>query len=334
VLYWVGVGLPTVITALLALALYGWIRERQLPPPPGPFPVGRATFDWTDFGGPTVVVWYPAEKPSRDSVAAYMPGLFGDEMLRGRGPFSQRLGFLTDRAYPAGTLRGIRPPLPLVIWSPDWGLQPTAYAVLAEDLASRGYVVMGAGPSDSTGPKLRPARVAARVADLHTFLIRIQRLKDADVGLFSRLGTERVALVGHGVGGEASVRACAVERHCAAAVDLDGDVAGDGPVMAGPVLFLAAGHGPLPDAPAAFPRALGVRIRGLPDRHLTDEAVFFQPLAWVQQLFGQLEGVRGLRIVGAYVATFLDEHLRGATVSWLPTPRGFPKTKVEFNRDH
>lgn len=332
ILYWTGVGLPTVITVLLALMLWGWVRERQLPPPTGPYPVGRAGFDWTDFGGPAAIVWFPAEKPQKDSAADYVPGIFADQMLKGRGPFSQRIAFVRDRAYTGGTLRSLRPPLPLVVWSPDWGRQPTAYAVLAEELASRGYVVAGWSPADSTGPKQRPAQVAARVAELRAFLDRIERLHDSEVGLWQRLNVKSVALVGHGLGGEASVRVCASDARCAAAVALDADFDPAGLVDGKPTLFVNGGGAPLPANAAAFPRAVGVRVPRLPAGHFTDDAVFFQPFAWIKHLW-QVQGWRGLRIVGAYTRTFLDEHLRGAGVRWLPSPRGPYEAKLEFDRD-
>lgn len=208
------------MTILLALSLWGYIRERQLPPPHGPYPVGRTTFDWTDFGGPEVVAWFPAEKPPKDSAADYMPGLFAEDMLRDHGPFSQRLGVVRDRAYSGATLRTLRPPLPTVYLSPDWGEQPSDYAVLAEELASRGYVVVGTSPQDSAGPPDRSGRIAARTGEIQSFLERIDRLSKAGVGLWARLNTGAVGLVGHGIGGVASVRACAQDAHCAAAGSL------------------------------------------------------------------------------------------------------------------
>lgn len=314
------------------MSLWGFIRERQLPPPHGPHPVGRTTFDWTDFGGPEVVGWYPAEKPAKDSVADYMPGLFAEDMLRGHGPFSQRLGVVKDRAYSGGTLRTIRPPLPTVYLSPDWDEQPTDYAVLAEELASRGYVVVGTSPRDSAGPTGRGARIAARAAEIRSFSERIDRLSKAGVGLWARLNTGAVALIGHGIGGAASVRACAEDARCAAVVDLDGEP-GAGVALAKPVLFIVGRGATLPGDAAAFPRATGVRIRGLPGRNFTDDAVFFQPLGRLRQLFGQLDGRRGLQIVGDYTGAFLDEHLRGRPTPWLHRPAGpYDEARVELGR--
>ena len=50
-LTWIGAILPGIVAAILVFFLWGSTRDRQLPPQGGR-PVGRATFDWSDFGGP------------------------------------------------------------------------------------------------------------------------------------------------------------------------------------------------------------------------------------------------------------------------------------------
>ncbi len=97
-LTWAGAILPGIVAVVLILFLWGSTRDRQLPPHGGR-PVGRASFDWSDFGGPRLVIWYPAVPTRYDTVTAYVPGIFADDMFRGRSPFSQRVGVVKDQAY-------------------------------------------------------------------------------------------------------------------------------------------------------------------------------------------------------------------------------------------
>ena len=324
-LTWAGAILPGIVAVLLIVLLWGSTRDRQLPPHGGR-PVGRAVFDWSDFGGPRLVVWYPAVPSRYDSATVYVPGVFAAEMFRGRSPFSQRIGVVRDRAY-SGVVAAAAPSYPVVIISTAAGREPTGYAVLAEELAGHGYVVIGSSPAppdDSTPPPQRNA--AERAADIRALLDHLERHREAGEGLFARLDLKRVALLGQGVGAEASVQACTADPRCAAAVVLGGDA--PAAPIGKPVLAVLGGR------QAAAPPPAGVtvvRVRGLRGIGFTDDAVLFEP--WHDVLrFARLEidGRRGLRIVGDYVLAFLGRTLRGAPAPLLgASPPPFPEATVQ-----
>jgi dienelactone hydrolase len=142
-----------------------WLEHRsevELPPPTGPFAVGRALFDWVDDRtldalAPTpgskrellVWIWYPAAAGQSGAVlddyvpaSVRMPG--GDE----GGPLPFR--FLTrDLTKVRGhSLRGAgvspqQPSYPVVIVRAGASSDVASYSALTEDLASHGYIVVG-----------------------------------------------------------------------------------------------------------------------------------------------------------------------------------------------
>jgi len=317
-LTWIGAILPGIVAAILVFFLWGSTRDRQLPPQGGR-PVGRATFDWSDFGGPLLVIWYPAVPSRFDTATVYVPGIFADQMFHGRSPFSQRIGVVRDRAY-SGAVAAAAKSYPVVMLSAAAGREPTGYAVLAEELAGRGYVVVGsspASPDDSTPPPRRNA--AERAADIRALLSDLERHRDAGEGLFARLDLRHVAFVGQGVGAEASLQACAADARCAAAVALGGPVPARS--IGRPVLAVLGG-GP---AAAPPPGVTVVRVQGLRPLDFTDDAVLFEPFHDLVRLVGlEIDGRRALQIVGADVGAFLDHTLRGQSAA-LPA---FPEATI------
>lgn len=320
-LTWVGAILPGVVALALLLLLWGSTRDRQLPSHGGRA-VGRATFDWSDFGGPRIVVWYPGIPMPFDTTTAYVPGLFAADMFHGRGPFSQRIGAVRDQAF-SSVVAVAAKSYPVVILSAAAGREPTGYAMLAEELAGRGYVVVGSSPpapDDSTPAP--PRNTTERAADIRDLLDRLQRRRDVGEGLFARIDVQHVAFLGQGVGAEASLAACAADPRCAAAVVLGGNVPS---VPAAKPVLAVLGSG----APAgATPPPAGVtvvRVQGLRRIGFTDDAVLFEPWHDVLRfLHLEIGGRRGIEIVSAYTRAFLDRTIRGEATA-LPS---FPEASV------
>ncbi len=317
-LTWVGAILPGVIAAALILILWGSTRDRQLPPHGGRA-VGRASFDWSDYGGPRVVVWYPGIPMPFDTTTAYVPGIFAADMFHGRSPFSQRIGVVRDQAF-SGVVAVAAPSYPVVILSADAGREPTGYAMLAEELAGRGYIVIGSSPpapSDSTPAP--PRNAGERVADIRDLLDRLQRRRDAGEGLFARIDLQRVAFLGQGVGAEASLKACAADPRCAAAVVLGGNLP---TALAGRPVLAVLGGGASAPPPAGV---TVVHVKGLYRIGFTDDAVLFEPWHDVLRfLHLEIGGRRGIEIVSVYVRAFLDRTLRGQAA---PLP-AFPEARA------
>ncbi|MFE1265686.1 hypothetical protein ACFW5X_34940 [Streptomyces albogriseolus] len=126
----------------------------ELPPLTGPYPVGRRTLHlvdlnrtdpWVPTAGDrelTVTVSYPA-RSARGSLAVYMTGEEAQLLLEARG-----LGGVVPPETVAGArthayvdTRAAPGRFPLVLLSPGFSMPRTTLTSLADDLASRGYVV-------------------------------------------------------------------------------------------------------------------------------------------------------------------------------------------------
>ncbi|UCF37351.1 MAG: hypothetical protein JSU96_00300 [Acidobacteriota bacterium] len=155
------------ITSTLTLAV--WIPvlgfsapaagEFQLPTPGGPFTVGTRFLYWVDTGRPnqfteepddfravSVQVWYPAESPTEGT-----PKSFND---RSAAEFWVKSGLFTDafvsevaerpsHSFLDVPIDNSAPAFPLVIYSASGVMD--ANILLAEELASQGYVVLALG---------------------------------------------------------------------------------------------------------------------------------------------------------------------------------------------
>src|SRR5437899_62500 len=139
------------------LCLCQWRRRVALPPPSGPFAVGRTWHEWRDISrddplSPVrhqprqlgVWLWYPAEKhPSGPPSSHYLPPEWSAPLQKLRGNLHQRLSSVRCYAVDAASLSSAERTYPLVILSPGYDMQPTDYTALSEELASHGYFVGG-----------------------------------------------------------------------------------------------------------------------------------------------------------------------------------------------
>jgi CubicO group peptidase (beta-lactamase class C family)/dienelactone hydrolase len=150
---------------------------------------------------------------------------------------------------------------PLVLISPAAGSEPGFYAVLGEELASRGFVVAALGhpyerpvlrlgdgrlarpsvpPRDADAFRATRDRIAWRVSDLRFVLTELGSDRRALAGLLSslRIDPKRVLVVGHSRGGVAALEACKTDPRFRGCVNLDGGVLG------GPYYEDSTGIGP------------------------------------------------------------------------------------------
>ncbi|WP_214409000.1 alpha/beta hydrolase [Sphaerisporangium fuscum] len=270
---WVGAVLKTVVALVLTLVVVtaGYVgavavlhaQPVTLPAPTGAFHVGRTAFDWTDQartdpvaprpGLPrrlSVWLWYPAPPDAGGRPAPYAPGAW--EGLHFEGPFGlgeTRFEAVTGHALQDAPVAAGR--FPVVALEPGMGLAAPQYTALAENLASRGYLVVGVTPTYSAnlavldGKPLHSTDAGnppeLETADIHTGAAagrgdRLVGLWAADArfalgrvaaldhgGRFAgHVDAARTAYLGHSFGGAASLEACRTDPHCAGAVDLDG----------------------------------------------------------------------------------------------------------------
>jgi dienelactone hydrolase len=237
-----------------------------LPTPAGPYRVGRVLREWTDAGrtDPTatrrgrprelsVWIWYPAARDAVGQRAVYAPGPWDGLHLTGplslfEGPF---------RAVRTHSLTGVpvaRGRFPLVVLGPGLGFAAPQYTAIAEDLASRGYVVAGFTPTHSANLTVlhgrpvgsttagNPPTLGAHTGPAATLADRLIQVWAADAhfvaatmaGSGSGSGSGRIgplaghvlrgrpAYIGHSFGGAAALQACSTDPRCAGAVDMDG----------------------------------------------------------------------------------------------------------------
>lgn len=251
-----GVGLAFACAVLSAYAgLVAWRSDAavDLPHPAGGYRVGRVEDTATDVGRGgrqlSIWTWYPAVAGT-GKVAAYAPGQWGGLAI-GLPLGETKLDRVHDAAREQATPAPGR--FPVVVLLPGLGFAAPQYAVLAEDVASRGYIVVGVTPTGSANLTVLNGRPIGPTAEgnpsdfagdqtAHDRAIA-QRLLSVWVGdarfaantaasltesstLATNVDRSRLAYVGHSFGGTTALQACHDDSPCKAAINLDGALFG------------------------------------------------------------------------------------------------------------
>lgn len=134
---------------------------------------------------------------------------------------------------------------PVLLFSPGAGFAVDAYAGMAEDLASHGYIVVGINHPLMSGPVAFPdGRVvpdypvldmdtlpglARMMADDQRFVLTWlqQHRDDRSLPFAANMDLSRVGAYGHSVGGSAALQAQRADARIKAAVNMDGTVWGE-----------------------------------------------------------------------------------------------------------
>ncbi|MFE3518190.1 alpha/beta hydrolase family protein [Streptomyces sp. NPDC059166] len=367
----------TALAALTALALLGApavsaqasghpaaaaAATLELPRPAGPYAVGSRILHLTDHGRTDpwvpeadgrelmVSVHYPARPGGAGSPAPYMDTEEARLMLVQRG---------LDGIVPAATVGATvthartdtRPApgrFPLVLLSPGFGTPRATLTSLAEELASRGYVVASvdhayettgtafpggriltcaacdaveAEPDDDASAAVLRSVSAGRATDLSFVLDRLTGPRPA--WNHSRMiDSRRVAVVGHSIGGNAAASTMLADPRVDAGVNMDGTFFDPVPAsgLGGrPFLMLGTDIGHHPGGEDESWDQAWRRLDGW-KRWLTvkDSGHFtFTDLPWLAERFGlpadpeaPLAGDRSTEITRDYVAAFLDRTLK------------------------
>nr|WP_103507535.1 alpha/beta hydrolase [Streptomyces sp. SM13] len=344
-----------------------------LPRPTGPYATGRDTLFLTDHARPDP--WVPAAGPRQLLVSLHYParpGSGGDPvpymtteearlMLAQRGledvvP-ADVLG--ATRAHARNAARPAPGHFPLVLLSPGFGTPRATLTGLAEELASRGYVVATADhPYESTGTELPDGRVLTcaacdRVAAQPDDAARREVLASVATGraadfsfLLDRLtgphpawrhartiDPHRVGMAGHSIGGNAAASTMAADRRVDAGVNMDGTFFAPVPAKGldgRPFLMLGTdpGHGPGAGDTSwddgwerlnGWKRWLTVRDSG--HFTFTDTPEIGEQLG-IEDPDATLSAARSTTITRSYVTAFFDRSLRGRPARLLngPTP--------------
>lgn len=351
-------------------------RQLTLPRPTGPYAVARDILHMVDRSRPDP--WVPEAGPRELMVSMYYPARAGTgRRARYLTPTEVRL-LLEDRGL-ADTVsaeavsrtrsaartnaRPIRGRYPLVVLSPGFGVHRHTLTHLAEDLASRGYVVASVdhayesvGTAFPGGRVLTCAACDAAAGNGREVLPRVATGRGQDVAfLLDRLTGKRpawrrsglidrtrIGMAGHSIGGSAAAAAMVADPRVLAGVNMDGGMDG-------------GFHAPLPDSglggrPFLLMRSDEARSRGATWNrewprldgwkrwlNVTGTAhIAFSDFSVLADQLGlhnaewPLPGLRTAQIMRAYVGAFFDLHLRGIPQPLLdgPTPR-YPE--VEFH---
>ncbi|MFL6143231.1 MAG: alpha/beta hydrolase family protein [Labedaea sp.] len=351
---------PTIAAARTPAPATSAVRL-SLPEPTGPAAVGRATLALTDRD--RTDPWVPEAGPRRLMVTLYYPAVRG---TGGPAPYmdlaeatalaafaqlgprftAQRLA--STRTWSHTNARALPGPHPLVLLSPGFTVPRHTLTALAEDLASRGYLVAAVDHAfESVATKFPGGVLRCAACDLPAQIgnaaIALNRGLDLSFVLdelrHHPLADEsRVAVVGHSMGGDAAATAMRADRRVDAGVNLDGPMDPADPLDR-PFLLLGSldDHSPGgsfdPSWDAVWPHLSGWK------RWLTvtnaDHFSFTDLDLLVQQagvnLPMPLDPARGIQLTRTYVAAFVDQHLRGIPQRLLtgPTIR-FPE--ITFHR--
>ncbi|MEU4410203.1 alpha/beta hydrolase [Streptosporangium sp. NPDC023963] len=331
-----------------------------LPAPTGAHPVATTVLHLTDTSRPDpwdpdldarqlkVTLWYPTRQ--RDGHRApYMTAKESELLLKGSNVASAPYDVLSKTrtnavkdADPAG--RG----LPLVVLSPGFTKPVSTLTSLAEDLASRGYVVAGIDHThESHATTLSDGRVAECLAcDSDTdpgFGARVVQGRAADVsfvldrlpsawrhpGLIDR---SRIAMAGQSIGGAGAVAAMIKDSRVRAGIDMDGTTYARIPTggLARPFMFLGSREhvpgGRDTSWDRDWKRLTGwkrwLTLSDAEHQSFTDIPLLADVIG-LEPLPGMLPAARGAELTRTYVAAFLDQHLKSQRQPLLegPSPR-------------
>ncbi len=144
-----------VCLAALSVATAMAFAATELPPPTGPYAVGRTlayakdddrpeiwTEDPADRREIVLFIWYPVDLGSKEPLASYLP--YPDDRIRGPLVYQRARGrvLITHTRADIPVAKGAEK-FPLLFFSGGSGAIPAMYHSIIEDLVSHGYVVVG-----------------------------------------------------------------------------------------------------------------------------------------------------------------------------------------------
>ncbi|WP_203963748.1 alpha/beta hydrolase family protein [Actinocatenispora thailandica] len=316
-----------------------------LPAPTGRYPVGVDRIDLVDAG--RTDPWVPSAGPRRLKVTLRYPTA---HRHGGPAPYlgaAESAALLTAdhlTAVPPDALSHVRThsyagtaPLPgrrpLVVLSPGFTQPAATLTAVAEDLASRGYLVAAVDHRYESVATTYPGGqldtceacgaagsdvVASRVADIRFVLDELTGRQPA-WRWARRIDASRIALVGHSVGGATASAAMAADRRIDAGINMDGTPHVPAPAggLHRPFLLFGSSAHHLPGDDGKWD-ALAGKLTGW-HRWLTvtgSEHFTFTDLTLLNDQLGlpplaAVGGARSVRLTRRYVAAFVDRQLRG-----------------------
>ncbi|MGW1615347.1 alpha/beta hydrolase family protein [Streptomyces sp. NPDC002285] len=331
----------------------------RLPGPTGLHAVGRSTLHLVDHDRPDpwvpsagarqlmVSMYYPARPGTGGATAPYMTPEEARLLLELRVP---------DATIPPEEISGVRTwahrearpahgRFPLVVLSPGFTLPRATLTALAEDLASRGYVVaLVDHPYENAGTTLPdgrtlPCAICDEFSSIGGSAVARSRAEDVSFVLDRLTGrhpawryarvidAKRIGMAGHSIGGNAAAATMAADARVKAGVNMDGTFFS--PVPAGgldgrPFLMIGAENRPPRDTTwdEAWADLDGwkrwLTFDGTDHGSFTDAPLLGEFLGIPDT--APLPYGRSLALTRAYVSAFFDLHLKGVPQPVLDGP--------------
>jgi hypothetical protein len=218
-----------VSVAAVELSLAAAAGAQSLPEPTGSYPVGRITFQLVDDKREFVVqAWYPAQSGADGTRAPWVPadqlsheekGFVGMMLRRSTAPsaedVSNVLTSVVVHAREGVPLADSPKRFPVLLFAAGSQQIPSEYSCLTEDLASRGFVVVGYGPTVMGGRTWR--NDLTQVLDQLGVWNTTQGHR-----FFGRLNLDRIGAFGHSFGASAVSIIAAYDKRLKAIVLIDG----------------------------------------------------------------------------------------------------------------
>jgi predicted dienelactone hydrolase len=263
-----------VLVALFASGLGASAKEIapstpvELLPPTGQLAIGRTSMHWVDANRPRKSTsdgtpgelmahfWYPAEPSSAQSSAAYIPGFeriraaVGEVRLKDEaGPAYDALSSARTHVVADARVGAGRSKFPVLVLVHGLRFHSLGYSMLAEELASHGYVVVGVDLSAIAFAVVFPDNRVTRfdenqwtrrrtpgetrafekeqvdlcANDLQFALNQLEMLDSGGIAsrFEGRLDLTRIGVIGHSFGGRVAARACQLDARLKAVTILD-----------------------------------------------------------------------------------------------------------------
>lgn len=288
--------------------------------PGGPHPVGVAEGPALASGAATRL-YYPAADASGERRAegpnpdhrVNLTRRFGADAA---GILAQAMTAARHDAAPAAGR------FPLVVFQPGASMGGGDYRLLLEDIASRGYVVLALNPEGS--PPVSVERYRQAAAEL------VEAVVLARSGAVAGIEGDRVAVIGHSLGGASAVMALA-DLPGAVAVNLDGDYNGPTRIPSGGrVLYLLGRTEGEADrsrdrrarvwreAAQGVADAVALQVRDVRHFDFADVALIQDavPQDRRRTRFGPIGGMKAHALTTDLVVGFLDSRLKGQADAW------------------
>lgn len=360
-----------VITAaifIISVSIY-FLTERNktviLPKPTGSFAVGRTSYDWIDSSRSeiysvdtgnkrklSVWIWYPSDLKENAKKAEYLPGKWEIEQEKSSGmPYlEQNFKKIQTNSYKDAPLSTKQSNYPLIVFEPGMGNIVFNYSVLAENLASKGYIVAAINPTYSSDfvvfsdgsvvsktPKASMPEGNATDKELNetgskliktwafdmSFVISKFGEMNSDKGNMwtDHVDMEHIGAFGHSFGGAASAEASLNDKRIKAGVDIDGYLYGLEKSSEKPFMFILSKHeqkeldlqelNKIQDFYNNLKKdGYILEIPKAAHFSFADHTLFFSPILKAMGIYGSINGERGLEITNSYITAFFDKYLK------------------------